>query len=595
MMFFQFLRRCTVFVGIILCGVTLPSETFAAATITVINLDAGNEGFNDATPFTPIGGNAATTLGQARLNAFEHAASIWGAILTSSVEIRVDAAMDPLGAGILGQAGPSTVHQNFTNTPVANTWYVQALANKFSAIDLAPSTSDMSATFSSDFAFYFGLDGNPPSGQYDFVSVVLHELGHGLGFLSLVNPSTGAKFFGVDDAYSRHLEEHDASPADYPTMTDGQRIIASTSGPELHFSGPTVVANSAMLTAGNDSVSGHVEMYAPGTVSSGSSVSHFNKVIKPDQLMEHSMNSGVSFHTVGLAEMLLADLGWDVSLEPTLASPALNSTLTGSAVTFEWTANNQPVTKWWLYVGSAEGAKEIYNSSDLGTNTSVNVQGLPTDGRVLSVRLWYLMDGIWEFADEQFTAVTLAAPVVTSPVPGSTLSSSTATFQWIDNGNVVDRWWLYVGSSLGARDVYNSSDLGTSTSVNVPGLPTDGRMLFVRLWYQNGTVWQFIDEQFTANTLVAPVVTNPVPDSSLNSANVMFQWIANAQSVTNWWLYVGSKVGARDIYNSGDLGTNVSQAVIGLPTDDRILYARLWYRDSVNWQYVDFQYTALSE
>ena len=35
----------------------------------------------------------------------------------------------------------------------------------------------------------------PPEGQYDFVSVVLHEIGHGLGFLSLVNPSTGEKFF----------------------------------------------------------------------------------------------------------------------------------------------------------------------------------------------------------------------------------------------------------------------------------------------------------------------------------------------------------------------------------------------------------------
>ena len=28
-----------------------------------------------------------------------------------------------------------------------------------------------------------------------------------------------------------------------------------------------------------------------------------------------------------------------------------------SAVTFAWTANNQPVTEWWLYVGSTEGAR----------------------------------------------------------------------------------------------------------------------------------------------------------------------------------------------------------------------------------------------
>ena len=183
-----------IFVLSILSLFTPFSETFAAATITVIIVDAGNEGFNDSTPFTPIGGNTATTLGEARLNAFEYAAAIWGKVLTSPVEITVDASMDPLGSGILGQAGPTTVHRNFTNTPIANTWYVQALANKFSGMDLDPSTSDMSVTFSSDFPFYFGLDGNPSSGQYDFVSVVLHELGHGLGFLSLVNPATGAKF-----------------------------------------------------------------------------------------------------------------------------------------------------------------------------------------------------------------------------------------------------------------------------------------------------------------------------------------------------------------------------------------------------------------
>ena len=258
MMFYQLVRLYAVFVVIVLSGLTLSSKTFAAATIIVINMDAGNEGFNDSTPFTPIGGNTATTLGEARLNAFDYAAAIWGAILTSPVEITVDASMDPLGSGILGQAGPITVHRNFTNTPVANTWYVQALANKFAGIDLDPSSSDMSATFSSDFSFYFGLDGNPPSGHYDFVSVVLHELGHGLGFLSLVNSSTGAKFLGVDDAYSLHLEEHDAIPADYPTMTDGQRAIASTSGPKLHFTGPVLVANSTALTAGKDSVSGQI-------------------------------------------------------------------------------------------------------------------------------------------------------------------------------------------------------------------------------------------------------------------------------------------------------------------------------------------------
>jgi hypothetical protein len=109
---------------------TTPPLMYAAAIITVLSDDGAGEGFNDLTPFTPVGGNNATSLGQARLNAFRHATGIWANLLTSSVEIQVEAAMDPLGPGVLGQAGPNTAHRNFPNTLVAQTWYVQILLAK---------------------------------------------------------------------------------------------------------------------------------------------------------------------------------------------------------------------------------------------------------------------------------------------------------------------------------------------------------------------------------------------------------------------------------------------------------------------------------
>ena len=110
----QFFRFITVAVVIMSSGWFLPMQTWAAATITVVNRDGANEGLNDPTPFTPIGGNDATTAGEARLKAFEHAATIWGDLLNSTVAITVDANVDPLGAGILAQAGPTTVHRNFS-------------------------------------------------------------------------------------------------------------------------------------------------------------------------------------------------------------------------------------------------------------------------------------------------------------------------------------------------------------------------------------------------------------------------------------------------------------------------------------------------
>ncbi|MCK7534680.1 MAG: hypothetical protein MZV63_28610 [Marinilabiliales bacterium] len=40
----------------------------------------------------------------------------------------------------------------------------------------------MNATFNKEVKWYFGTDGNTPELLYDFVTVVLHEIGHGLGF-----------------------------------------------------------------------------------------------------------------------------------------------------------------------------------------------------------------------------------------------------------------------------------------------------------------------------------------------------------------------------------------------------------------------------
>jgi hypothetical protein len=59
------------------------SATTQAATITIVNRDGANEGFNDPAPVTPVGGNPATTLGAQRLTAFQFAASLWGASSTA--------------------------------------------------------------------------------------------------------------------------------------------------------------------------------------------------------------------------------------------------------------------------------------------------------------------------------------------------------------------------------------------------------------------------------------------------------------------------------------------------------------------------------
>jgi hypothetical protein len=155
--------------------------------------------------------------------------------------------------------------------------------------------------------WYYGLDRNPPGTKIDFVTVVLHELGHGLGFDSLVDLDTGQKVLGFDDTYMVFLEDHRTGKL-YPNMSNAERVAASTATGNLHWGGPNVVAVSRQrLTAGVDP-NGHVEMFAPNPQQPGSSVSHFSTSLSPNELMEPQFT--VPLHDVGLAKELLADIGW---------------------------------------------------------------------------------------------------------------------------------------------------------------------------------------------------------------------------------------------------------------------------------------------
>ena len=340
---------------------TVASPLAHAAVITVINNDGPGEGFNDATPVAPIGGNLGVTLGAQRLIAFQHAADVWGALLFSAVTIRVNATFDPLAcnasSAILGSAGPNTAFRDFSGAPLGSTWYPSPLANALHGTDL-DGAADINAQFNSAIgttcafprSWYYGLDGNAGA-NIDFVTVLLHELGHGLGFLTLVDLTTGAKALGLNDTFMLNLESHGASPADYPSMTNAQRVAASTNSGNLHWVGAQVRAASGILSAGK--VGDHVRMFAPSPQQPGSSVSHWDTALSPDQIME-------PIYTVpldpSLELALFQDIGWTVlslsaSLTPNPASgpSPLSTTLTaqvgGTAVgtinyTFWWNCSN---------------------------------------------------------------------------------------------------------------------------------------------------------------------------------------------------------------------------------------------------------------
>ncbi|HEX8153503.1 MAG TPA: PA domain-containing protein, partial [Thermoanaerobaculia bacterium] len=189
-------------------------NAFATAKMTIINVDKPGVGFNDTTPAAPIGGNSGTTLGQQRMNVFLKAAEIWGAVLDSEIEIKVQASFAPNTdctptQGVLAFAGPARIVANFEGAPMQNVWYPVALANKLAKRDVLTEFPDINASFNSAVGtptclttrpWYLGLDHNEGKAS-DLLATVLHELGHGLGMTGVTNPDTGEMSRGFPSVF----------------------------------------------------------------------------------------------------------------------------------------------------------------------------------------------------------------------------------------------------------------------------------------------------------------------------------------------------------------------------------------------------------
>lgn len=96
-------------------------------------------------------------------------------------------------------------------------------------------------------------------------------------------------------------------------------------------------------------------------------------------------------------------------------SPSNGDTLTAASQNFSWTGTG--VTEYWLYVGTSVAGQDILNSGSLGTLTSTTVNGLPTDGSTVYVRLWHFEGGNWLNTDFTYTAIAVPADSEMSAVP----------------------------------------------------------------------------------------------------------------------------------------------------------------------------------
>ncbi|MEP7027132.1 MAG: PA domain-containing protein [Candidatus Eisenbacteria bacterium] len=246
-------------VALIMAGAVL-APTAHAATITIVNNDGAGEGFNDPTVVAPIGGNPATTVGAQRLYLFQYAANIWGSLLPSSQVILVRAQFDPqtctATSAVLGSAGPVTIHRDFGGAPFTGHWYHAAEANMLSSSDLSPANPDINATFNSNLngsptclggqGWYYGVDGNEGT-NIELLPVLLHEMGHGLGFSTSTSGTSGNYNSSFPTIFDKFLWDATTGQHWDSGTTAGQRAASAISCGGLRWDGPSVSSHSLAL------------------------------------------------------------------------------------------------------------------------------------------------------------------------------------------------------------------------------------------------------------------------------------------------------------------------------------------------------------
>lgn len=276
-------------------------------------LDLG-EGFDDPTPVAPVGGNSGTTLGQQRVNALREAVRLVEEFLPGTVPI--DAGMrffSYSSTGILASAGISTYYygQDTEEFDKVSVLYPSALAKQL--MNSPPSGSAFSVTFNAtrdtltSGKWYYGFDRSGGS-DIDFITVAIHEIVHGLGSSTAFSRTTGeVGSSGRFNIYVHHLEEHSTGRL-FPNMTAAERLAAGTSITDMHIRGPYTNGWAVLNSNNSGVINGHVAIYAPSQVQSGSSYVHPSNLLSPNNLMEPFYTGPT--HNTSLVEAILLDAGW---------------------------------------------------------------------------------------------------------------------------------------------------------------------------------------------------------------------------------------------------------------------------------------------
>lgn len=230
--------------------------------------------------------NAGATLAgnAAAMASFNRGAARWEALFTDNITVTINADMANLGGGgVIGSTGSAMFSGGFNTirdamvadaADEANNGIVSFLPTLAQFTATVPggfsldgnmsatkanlkalgftglgAGADATMTFNTQFAFNFA-DAPPPANQMDFETVVVHEIGHALGFVSDIDTVTSP-------VWPTTLDLFRFAPGNVPT-TNGQ-----------------FTTNTRMLASGNASFSDTINTWGMSTRTDGRQASHW--------------------------------------------------------------------------------------------------------------------------------------------------------------------------------------------------------------------------------------------------------------------------------------------------------------------------------
>ncbi len=226
---------------------------------------------------------------------FQAAVDVWSQNFASAVPITIDATWTRIGSfGVLGSARPGSYFAGFDKAPDSSLWYPSALANALAGKDLDPKQSEMVIQVNSLAEWNTRNDGISHPNEYDLQSVFLHEMGHGLGFLSTDSYDSFFGYGSIDqptpfDAYVQVEDGRRLADLPSPSLELGKALRSP-----LVWSGPLGIA----ANGGTKPL-----LYSPSKYEEGSSVSHLDEASFSksalDAVMTPNLDAGEIFHHPG--------------------------------------------------------------------------------------------------------------------------------------------------------------------------------------------------------------------------------------------------------------------------------------------------------